>query len=80
MKASDYKMTRKTAETILRALGPDGRKAATLKKAMVRFSDGTRRERFTMTIDGIKITSAADWKAYNTSNGFTRLCVAALHA
>ena len=80
MNASEYKMTRKTAEKILRELGPDGRKAATLKKAMVRFSDGTRRERFTMTIDGIKITSAADWKAYNTSAGFTRLSVAALHA
>jgi hypothetical protein len=80
MNASEYKMTRKTAEKILRELGPDGRKAATLKKAMVRFADGTRRERFTMTIDGIKITSAADWKAYNTSAGFTRLSVAALHA
>ena len=79
MTANDFKMTRKTAERILRELGPEGRKAATLKKAMVRFSNGARRERFSMTINGIKITSAADWSAYNTAAGFTRLAVAGLH-
>ena len=67
MTANDFKMTRKTAERILRELGPEGRKAATLKKAMVRFSNGARRERFSMTINGIKITSISS-RLSNTQN------------
>lgn len=78
MTANDFKMTRSTAEKILRELGPEGRKAVTLRKAMVKFPNGSRRERFSMNLDGIKITSAADWKAYNSPAGFTRLMVGAL--
>ena len=79
MTANDFKMTRKTANKIINELTAEGRKAVTLKKAIVTFPNGARRERFCMFLGGVKISSAKDWNAYNTPNGFHKLMIAKLH-
>ena len=69
--AHDFKMTRQTAERILRfEVSPEERESIVLRKALVRFKSGTR-ERFCMLYDGHKIRSAKEWKAFRSPQGFT---------
>lgn len=76
--AEDYRMKRSTAERILCELSQDALDDVTLRRAYIIKSDGRKHERFCMFLGGCKITSAADWRAYQSPAGFTRLMISQL--